>query len=210
MKKAIKKKQKKKYRKKRQSSVDGEVKWDVIKQAYLSRNIERKEKEDPVTLGMLAIEFNVIYGTLRNKASEGKWHDELRTHISEVNEKVLDTVIEITVEEEVKVRTRQARIGRSISSVGLKVITEKSEDELKLMSMRDALTYVKTGVDIEFRALGLPDRYEFKDTTRKDSSHATVEEAIENHKKKLELADQLLVFAEKMSIPPKQIVENIT
>jgi len=186
-----------KKKSKRRSPVDGVVLWNQIKESYITRNVNRLDNQEPVTLSMLAEEFNVPYGTLRNKASQNKWHYILSKKRAEVNEKVLDGVIKLTVEEELKVRTRQALIGRAISSKAMRVFQEKPEAELAAMPIKDLVSVIKSGIDLEFRALGLADRYELK-ATLPGNGDITVEDAIEEHQQTAELCREFANFMRKM------------
>lgn len=70
------------------------VDWEEIKTAFIVNFAETGR----VDLKPLAEKFNVSYGTLRNKAADGKWRDQAESLREEANIKVREEILPDIIE----------------------------------------------------------------------------------------------------------------
>lgn len=138
--------------------------WLALRREYIERNLDG----EIMSLRDFSQDKNLNWGTVRNKAAEAKWLDELEERLDVKNTKELAEVKKaheramvrlrsMAANEEVGVRSRHAAQGRALQ--------KKAYDRIRDMPLLEitpasAIQLMRLGIDIEKHALGLSDRLE--------------------------------------------------
>lgn len=143
------------------------VRWNALKEKYFALILEGR----PVTLEEFAKQEGINYGTLRNRASKGKWSEEAQARLERqeklVTEKMversaaaIDAVRDRLAADEAEVRQRHVRIARNLQAKAYARIRDVATENI---SVRDAIELLKVGMSEERKGLGLPDEYTVSD-----------------------------------------------
>ncbi len=148
----------------------------------------RGDKDKPFTLRELSNKWCVPYGTLRNRASDEKWNEQLQRKVVEQNTEVVSRVQAEEIATETAIRRRQAKVSRVLCDLGLQRL--QSIDPLRLTT-REAIELVKLGLIGERQALGLARTCAFPSPIVHDKWDS-VEINIKKHREIEQVAKQLL------------------
>lgn len=161
--------------------------WESIKADYFVQNL-RQDKKKQFTLRELSVKWCVPYGTLRNRASDERWNEQLQEKVMEQNTEVVRQVQAEEVATETAIRRRQAKVSRVLSDLGLRRLQSIDPDRL---TTREAIELVKLGLIGERQALGLARTCAFPSPIV-DDKWDSVEINIKKHREIQQVAKQLL------------------
>lgn len=166
------------------------IDWAAVKADYLAENL-MLEKQQPFSLKELSIRWKIAYKTIRNKASQEKWNDELQERITQQQLDIIQNVQNSQVESEVEIRQRQAQVTRYLMDKAMKKLISIPPDEL---TKREAIELIKFSLGEERKALGLADKHEISSTVNSDTP--SVAEIISQHELGEALTGKLLSYLE--------------
>jgi len=159
---------------------------DELAQEYIRARIEGV----PVTVKHLAAEHGRSYDALRKAAAKGKWSARAALAVAERDAAVAKEIADRnamtslllvqSVETEVQVRRRHARLARCLQEAALQRLIAITPDEL---SVKVAVDMLKIGVEVEREALGLGD---VVPVLHDEADALRLREAVESAKKILE------------------------
>jgi hypothetical protein len=143
-----------KYRTKPGKAV--EVNWADIREEYIEQNLSVDHRW---SLRQVAELYGLNYGTVRNKAADEGWNQQLENRRVSSRVTALEALREAKgIFNEIEVRVRQARFGRDMTTKGMQKLANVDPEKL---TIPQAIEMARVGMDQERRALGMPDRYEF-------------------------------------------------
>jgi hypothetical protein len=163
--------------------------WLLMKEEWMESHLQKK----PMNFRQLAEKHKVSWAVVRNKASKGKWVEELEKRLSafdlEVAERMKRAATAVTeqlqedfIGNELEIRRRHAKVARGIQGKALQRI---STAEISEMRVSDAIALLKLGMDEERRAMGMPDNYtapsasgklhpEYKNIAEQTAEHGSI------------------------------------
>ena len=131
-----------------------QIDWHLVKTDYFVENLHQ-DKGKPFTLKDLSVRWKIAYKTVRNRASEDGWNDELRDKIAEQQIKILQKVQQQEIETEADVRQRQAQVARYlVDKALLRLVTVAPED----LTKREAIELAKFALGEERKALSITEK----------------------------------------------------
>jgi len=177
--------------------------WQGVKDAWFLKNLEPHRTEF-YTLKMLADKFGIPYGTVRNKAAEEGWKQELEERVVSRSKNVLAVAEREHTYSEYETRMRQASIARLLLE---KVMCKLDSVLPSELSIRECIDILKVALVEERKALGLPDRYvqEVPQSVGPDS-YETVEDNARRLEKLRLVGDRLASILE--GVPEDEGVEG--
>jgi hypothetical protein len=141
-------------------NVTSSLSTDQLAEEYIRAHIEGA----PVTVKQLAADHGRSYDALRKAAAKGKWSIKAALAVAERDAALAQKIAERnvltgcllaqSVETEVQVRERHARLARALQEGALERLMAIRPDEL---SPKLAIEMLKIGIDVEREALGLGD-----------------------------------------------------
>jgi len=170
------------------------IDWPALKEEWMAENLDPK-RERNFTLKALALRHSVAEGTVRNKASDGSWRKELKDRAKERAEILAKETKKRGMFNELEVRERLFKLGRGIQSKGLEKLQELTTSDF---SAREAIDMLKLGVDIERRAIGLPDEFVHHEVI--DSEYEAPMDKLARIEQDRELAVRLAKFIKKRKL----------
>jgi len=175
--------------------------WTIIKEDYIVQNLEIARKftkkgssvdldynkliKQGFTLKDVAKKYKLHHGTVRTRASNEGWRNQLRVRIADLNEKTACVALAKLNTEVEGVRTRQASIARLCVSKAVMALRKLKPSAL---TPGELIKYIQIGLSEERKALGIPEKIEIKHTTPKeDMNFQTVADHITSHQEKMQL-----------------------
>jgi hypothetical protein len=135
----------------------GSLRWTAICEDYIAQNLARQKGQPAYNLKRLAEAHGVSYHYLRQIAATQKWNDLLKARIEERRAKAVEQIQGVALYDEIEIRTRQASYARLASSISFKKLNGLSDDDIKKISIRDAIELMRIGMSEERAALGIKD-----------------------------------------------------
>lgn len=135
----------------------GSLRWEAIKEDYISQNLVRQKGQPAYDLRKLAEAHKVSYHYLRQIAGKQKWNQQLKDRIEERKRKAVEAIQGVALYDEIEIRTRQASYARLASSLAYRKLQSIKDADVKKMSVKDAIELMKLGLAEERVALGLKD-----------------------------------------------------
>jgi len=132
------------------------IDWVSIRLDFLNENL-MAGRPDAFTLKDAAIKHGVVYGSLRNKAAEDGWHEDLKRLLTDLKLESDAGVMSVQLESEVEVRVRQANFARTCQNKAMAKLA--AIDPLKLTT-QEAIMLWRWGMQEERAALGLDDNFQ--------------------------------------------------
>ena len=169
------------------------IDWGSAKADYFAKNL-KQDKQKPFTLKDLSLKWCVSYKTIRNKASQENWAGQLQAKVKEQNTQIVAEVQSQGAFNEAEIRLRQAEIARKAVSKALVKLENVKPNEL---TNKEAIDLLKLGLIEERKALGLPEKFEFRSQDLPTGQLFTVEDRIKQHKQVEVIALSLLQYVEK-------------
>lgn len=141
--------------------------WLALKREFIGINLDG----EVMSLKDFAEKKKIAWGTVRNKAAEANWLHDLEErldlkHTKEVgevkkaHERAIARLRSMAINEETSVRSRHAAHGRNLQGKAHKRFEKLTDEDIETMHVRDALSMMRLGLEIEHRALGLLDKLE--------------------------------------------------
>lgn len=149
-----------------------QIDWHLVKTDYFIENLHQ-DKENPFTLKDLSVRWKIAYKTIRNRASEEGWNDELRNKIAEQQVQILKKVQQEEIETEADVRQRQAQVARYLMDKALLRLVSVAPEEL---TKREAIELAKFALGEERKALGITEKGGASPTVEITESQSIVEQ----------------------------------
>lgn len=132
------------------------IDWLALRIDFFTVNLE-PERVAPFTLKDLADKHHVDYGSVRNRAAEEKWRDELKMMFDERREEMKRMILDNSqIEGEVEVRLRQAHVSRLCISKALLALEQLNPQKMKPMEI---IMLMDLGLKQERAALGLNETF---------------------------------------------------
>jgi hypothetical protein len=135
----------------------GSLRWDAIREDYISQNLVRQKGQPAYTFRKLADAHKVSYNYLRQIAATQKWNDALKDRIEERKRQAVERIQGVALFDEIEIRTRQASYARLASSLAFKKLQSIKEKDVSKLSVKDAIELMKLGLSEERIALGIKD-----------------------------------------------------
>ncbi len=166
------------------------IKWREVKKKFLEENL-KSDRGGPYSLKMLARDLKINYGTIRNKAGDDNWQEELTTLAAKRDSQATEELMKNVAFDELEVRTRQANFSRFIVSRAMaRLQTLKPET----LSVKDCIELLRIGLRGEREALGLPSIFEFHPPPLDaDGYYEKPIERIKKHDELRRIAGRLLI-----------------
>jgi len=141
--------------------------WSILKKEFIHLNLDA----DPISLKEFSEKKGLAHGTVRNKAAEDSWLQDLEErldlkHTKEIaeykkaHERAMLRLKSMAVNEEVSVRNRHANAGRTLQVRSMLRFQAITDDEAKKIKIPEALQMMRLGAELERAALGLADKLE--------------------------------------------------
>jgi len=139
------------------------IPWDDIKADFFKCNLEKKNS---MTFLKLAAKHKLNIGTLQNRAAKEKWYEELNGMFAEGQDAVDEALLlgnkkkaiaklqAKNINDELAVRQRHLALSRKVMMKAMAKIDKVDPDKL---SVREALDFMRFGVENERKALGMVD-----------------------------------------------------
>lgn len=142
------------------------IDWAAAQQRYIAANMTTKDGTPRYTYKDVAAEFGVHWGTVRNKAADQGWEDNLKKAIRDrdqaVHQKLVERnahAMEVLAKEmanqEASVRRRHLNLSRHLQKLAHDKLQELKPEDI---TVRDAIELLKLGIGEERRALGMSDK----------------------------------------------------
>jgi hypothetical protein len=165
--------------------------WEQVRLEYLHVNLKAGAKDGtpPVSLKVLAQRYGLIYGTLRNKAAEEDWTGQLALMRAAAKEVTTASVVHLTLQTEIEIRTRQVHYGRVAQDIAMERLLQLDPSTL---TPKETIELLKLGTDLERKAAGMEDEYtappqtSLKDTQTREAVRQTLL-ALETFRNRLKL-----------------------
>lgn len=174
--------------KKKLVEVDAPLDWEDIREEFIEQNLI--ERDTRFTLKQVAAYYGVNYGTLRNRASNEKWADELEQRRASQQRLITEKLREARgVFNEIELRVRQARFAQSMQQKAMLKLTALQPKDF---TVKDAIDMMRLALVEERKAVGLPDKYEFTGSTgsgQRDMNLHVLDELIEELEKRIGVID---------------------
>jgi len=129
--------------------------WNKVKVDWIAENLKAGRKA-PFTYKDAALRWSVGEGTVRNRASDENWRNELVQRLNERSNKSLDIIQDEEAINEVEIRRRQLQYFRMVMSKAAVKLSGADADDF---SNREAIDIIIKMSPLELKAAGLPDKY---------------------------------------------------
>ncbi len=167
--------------------------WELLYLVWLKKNLDADQAQT-YTYRDLGEEYNIPPKTIRNRASVDKWQDKLDRKRSLMENKIISNAQSLHIDSETEIRHRHAQIAKNLMGKAVERIDRTNPEDL---THKQALDILKFALPEERKALGLADKYEFKNTDEKQSGgYLSVEERKRRIQQVDALATQLIDFLE--------------
>jgi hypothetical protein len=133
----------------------GSVRWDVIREDYIAQNLVRAKGQPPYNLKALSAAHGISYHYIRQIAGTQKWNKLLKERVEERNRQAVEQITGVALFDEIEIRTRQATYARLASSIAHAKLNGLDQNDIKKLSVRDAIELLRIGLAEERTALGL-------------------------------------------------------
>ena len=135
----------------------GSLRWEAIKEDYIAQNLTRAKGQPAFNLRKLAEAHNVSYHYVRQIAATQKWNKQLKERIEQRKQEAVASITGVALFDEIEIRTRQATYARLASSLAHQKLSGMTVEDIKKMSVRDAIELLRIGLTEERVALGIKD-----------------------------------------------------
>jgi len=141
------------------------LRWAAIREDYIAQNMRREKGQPAYRLPQLAAAHKVNYHYLRQICGTQKWNAELKRRVEERTRAATETLKGVSLFNELEIRTRQATYARLASSLAHKKLLSIKDDDVKKLTIKDAIELLKIGLGEERQALGIGDTVRVPQTT---------------------------------------------
>ena len=135
----------------------GSLRWEAIKEDYIAQNLTRAKGQPAFNLRKLAEAHGVSYHYVRQIAATQKWNKQLKERIEQRKQEAVANITGVALFDEIEIRTRQATYARLASSLAYQKLSEMTKEDIKKLSVRDAIELLRIGLTEERVALGIKD-----------------------------------------------------
>lgn len=134
------------------------IDWKQLCLEYINANLEPSVGVESarLTLKVLAEKHGVKYGTLRNRASEEDWNGQLALMRAANREAVKDHLVNLTLQSEIEIRTRQVNYGRLAQDIAMERLLQIDPQTL---TAKETLEMLRLGTELERKAAGIDEEY---------------------------------------------------
>jgi hypothetical protein len=132
--------------------------WEHVRLEYLHLNLKADAQDGtpPTSLKVMAQKYGLNYGTLRNKAAEEDWNGQLALMRAAAKEATTASVVHLTLQNEIEIRTRQVNYGRLAQDIAMERLLQLDPSQL---TPKETIELLKLGTDLERKAAGLEGEY---------------------------------------------------
>jgi hypothetical protein len=160
--------------------------WEFLREEWINQNLVL-DLEGPYTLKMLCEDNDLSYSMVQNKSAKEGWMAMLKDRQGVGTALAKSTLKNSEIFNELKVRVRQATYGNMVQS---KAALRLNEIDPKKLTVREAIDLMRLGVEMERRALAMPDHFIFAEGFGTEDEEFTSDKAREVFLEAIELLKQ--------------------